>query len=77
MVNRASRDVDGTYQLAPGSKGNLDMRAVGEVDLAELREQMKLGMLPSQVQAFVAGRLGRQGTDRSQSAAIGRIGASF
>ncbi len=42
-------DVDGTYQLAPESKGNLDIRAVGELDLAELREQMKLGMLPSQV----------------------------
>ena len=42
-------DVDGTYQLAPGGKGNLDIRAVGELDLAELREQMKLGVFPAQV----------------------------
>jgi hypothetical protein len=42
-------DVDGTYQLAPGGKGNLDIRGVGEVDLAELGEQLKLGVFPSQV----------------------------
>ena len=40
---------EGTYQLAPGAQGNIDIRAVGEVDLAELREQMRLGVLPSQV----------------------------
>ncbi|MCM3900612.1 MAG: AsmA family protein, partial [Pyrinomonadaceae bacterium] len=42
-------DVDGTYQLAPGEKGNLEVRAIGELDLAELREQMKLGVFPTQV----------------------------
>ena len=42
-------DVNGTYQLAPAGKGNLDIRALGELDLAELREQMKLGVFPSQV----------------------------
>ena len=42
-------DVDGTYQLAPGGKGNLDIHAIGEMDLAELREQMKLGAFPSEV----------------------------
>ena len=35
--------------MAPEGKGNLDVRAVGELDLAELREQMKLGVFPSQV----------------------------
>jgi AsmA-like C-terminal region/AsmA family/Protein of unknown function len=42
-------DVDGTYQLAPGGKGNLDIDAIGEIDLTELPEQIKLGVFPSQV----------------------------
>ena len=58
-------DIDGTYQLVPGSKGNLDMRVVGEVDLAELREQMKLGMLPSQVASSLADLGGKGRIDLS------------
>ena len=58
-------DVDGTYQLVPGSKGSLDMHAVGEVDLAELREQMKLGMLPSQVASSLADLGGKGRIDLS------------
>ena len=42
-------DVNGNYSLAPEGKGDLDVRALGELDLAELREQMKLGVLPTQV----------------------------
>jgi hypothetical protein len=42
-------DVDGAYQLVPGGKGNLEIRAVGELDLAELREQMKLEVFPAQL----------------------------
>ena len=56
-------DVDGTYQLAPGGKGDLDIRAVGELDLAELREQMKLGVFPTQVGKLSSslGELGGKG----------------
>ena len=55
--------VDGTYQLAPGGQGTIDIRAVGDVDLAELREQMKLGVLPSQVTKLSSslGELGGKG----------------
>ena len=42
-------DVDGSYELAPGGKGNLEIRAVGDVDLTELREQIELGVFPSQM----------------------------
>ncbi len=35
--------------MAPAGKGDLDVRALGELDLAELREQMKLGVFPTQV----------------------------
>ena len=42
-------DIDGRYELVPGSKGNLEIRALGDVDLTELREQIKLGVFPSQM----------------------------
>jgi uncharacterized protein involved in outer membrane biogenesis len=42
-------DIDGSYQLAPEGKGNLDIHAIGELDLGELREQMKLAVFPTQV----------------------------
>src|SRR5262245_10790915 len=42
-------DVNGTYALVPEGKGDLDVRARGELDLSELREQMKLGVFPTQV----------------------------
>jgi uncharacterized protein involved in outer membrane biogenesis len=42
-------DIDGAYHLAPGSKGTFDIRAAGEVDLAELREQTALEVFPPQL----------------------------
>ena len=42
-------DFDGRYELVPGGKGNLEIRALGDVDLTELREQIKLGVFPSQM----------------------------
>jgi uncharacterized protein YhdP len=42
-------NVNGTYTLAPEGKADLDVRAFGELDLGELREQMKLGVFPTQV----------------------------
>ena len=56
-------DVNGTYSLAPEGKGDLDIRALGELDLAELREQMKLGVFPGQVTKLASslGDLGGKG----------------
>jgi uncharacterized protein YhdP len=59
-------DVDGTYQLAPEGKGNLDIHAVGEVDLAELHEQMKLGAFRSQVASLSSSLTDLGGTGRIQ-----------
>ena len=42
-------DIDGRYELVPGGKGNLEIRALGDVDLTELREQIKLGVFPAQM----------------------------
>jgi uncharacterized protein YhdP len=42
-------DMNGTYQLDPEGQGNLDVRAIGDIDLAELHEQLKLGVFPSPV----------------------------
>ena len=42
-------DVNGTYQLAPGQEGNFDIHAVGELDLAEFRDQMIRGVFPFQL----------------------------
>ena len=42
-------DIDGRYELVPGGKGNLEIRALGDVDLTELREQIKLGAFPAQM----------------------------
>ena len=42
-------DMDGTYQLESGGQGHLDIHAIGEVDLAELYQQLKLGVFPSSV----------------------------
>ncbi|HZD39246.1 MAG TPA: AsmA-like C-terminal domain-containing protein, partial [Terriglobales bacterium] len=42
-------EVNGAYQLAPGGEGNFDIRATGELDLAEVHEQMTQGVLPPQL----------------------------
>src|SRR5215475_4038572 len=42
-------DVNGTYTLAPEGRADLEVRAVGELDLAELHKQIRLGVLPTQV----------------------------
>ncbi|HSK29027.1 MAG TPA: AsmA family protein, partial [Candidatus Limnocylindria bacterium] len=39
-------DVDGSYELVPPAGGKLELRAVGDFNLAELREQLKAGPLP-------------------------------
>jgi hypothetical protein len=56
-------DMNGTYQLAPAGKGNLDIRATGEVELAELREQIRQGALPAEAAKVFAsvGDLGGKG----------------
>ncbi len=37
-------DIDGSYVLAPTEKGKLDLQLRGDVDLAELKEQVKAGL---------------------------------
>ena len=56
-------DIDGTYQLVPAGPGKLEVRGNGDIDLAELREQMKLGVFPSQVTKLASsiGELGGKG----------------
>jgi uncharacterized protein YhdP len=41
-------DVDGSYDLVPAGGGKLDLHAVGDFNLAELREQLKSAMFPAQ-----------------------------
>ncbi|HXV80799.1 MAG TPA: AsmA-like C-terminal domain-containing protein [Candidatus Binatia bacterium] len=42
-------DIDGTYELAPEREGDFDFHAAGELDLAEMREQMTRGVFPSRL----------------------------
>lgn len=42
-------DLDGTYRVLARGQGHLDLRAQGEVDLAELREQLKQDGAPAQL----------------------------
>jgi uncharacterized protein YhdP len=42
-------NLDGTYQFSPAEPGELQLRARGEVDLGELREQAQRGILPAEV----------------------------
>jgi uncharacterized protein YhdP len=37
-------DIDGSYVLSPTEKGKLDLQLRGDVDLAELKEQIKAGL---------------------------------
>jgi uncharacterized protein YhdP len=40
-------DMDGSYSLAPGESGRFDLRLRGDIDLAELKEQMNSGLAPA------------------------------
>lgn len=42
-------DVDGTYQLTPVGEENLDIHAAGELDLAEMHEQIRRGVFSSRL----------------------------
>jgi uncharacterized protein YhdP len=42
-------NVDGSYRFSPAGRSVLEVRARGEVDLAELREQAKQGVLAAQL----------------------------
>ena len=47
--------VDGSYRWSGADEGELQLRARGEADLGELREQMRQGLLPAQVTKAAAG----------------------
>ncbi len=72
-------DMNGTYQLAPAGKGNLEIRATGEVELAELREQIKRGALPADVVNLFAsvGDLGGKGKGFLSLRRIGESAPQF
>src|SRR5262249_60108727 len=42
-------DIDGSYRLSEAGRGTLQLRVRGEINLVELREQLKQGTLPAQV----------------------------
>jgi AsmA-like C-terminal region/Protein of unknown function/Domain of Unknown Function (DUF748) len=42
-------NLDGRYELALAGPGNLEVRGTGDIELRELREQMKLGVFPAPV----------------------------
>ena len=42
-------DLDGQYQLAPARPGKVEVRGTGEIELAELREHMKLAVFPASI----------------------------
>jgi hypothetical protein len=48
-------NIDGTYRWSGADRGALQLRARGEADLGELREQMQQGLLPAQVTKAAAG----------------------
>jgi hypothetical protein len=56
-------DLEGNYKLAPAGQGNLEVRGTGDIELAELREQMKLGIFPAPVTKLSSsvGELGGKG----------------
>ncbi|HLN88266.1 MAG TPA: DUF3971 domain-containing protein, partial [Candidatus Limnocylindrales bacterium] len=47
-------DVDGRYDLNPSAAGRLEMQARGDINLAELRAQMRAGLLSKQAAKFAA-----------------------
>jgi uncharacterized protein involved in outer membrane biogenesis len=56
-------DLEGRYELVPAGQGKLEVRGTGEIELAELREQMKLGVFPSPLTKLSSsiGELGGKG----------------
>jgi len=68
-------DVDGTYQLAPTGPGNLEFRGNGDIDLAELRQQMGLAIFPSQV-TKLSSSLGEMGGKAQLRLSLQRRGES-
>ncbi|HMF47976.1 MAG TPA: AsmA-like C-terminal domain-containing protein [Candidatus Saccharimonadales bacterium] len=40
-------DLDGNYDLAPAGGGKMEVRAIGDFNLAELQDQLRLGLLPA------------------------------
>ncbi|MET0501689.1 MAG: AsmA-like C-terminal domain-containing protein [Candidatus Binatia bacterium] len=72
-------DMNGSYQLAPAGKGNLEFRATGEVDLAEFREQIRRGALPGEVPKLFAsvGDLGGKGKGFLSLRRIGESAPQF
>jgi uncharacterized protein YhdP len=56
-------DLEATYRLARAGEGTLDLRASGEVDLAELREQVTRGLWIPEAAKFstAVGELGGKG----------------
>lgn len=47
-------DVDGRYDLTPSASGKLEVQAQGDVNLAELREQMKSGLFSEAAATFAS-----------------------
>ena len=55
-------EVNGRYQWAPEGPANLDLNAIGELDLAEVREQIRLGIFLAAPKLFsFIGDLGGKG----------------
>ena len=46
-------DVDGSYDYSPATPGVLQLRARGEADLGELREQAQRGLLPAEIEKLM------------------------
>jgi len=47
-------EIGGTYSLAGSDAGDFDLEGVAEVDLAELREQLKLRVFPTDLSSWVS-----------------------
>jgi AsmA-like C-terminal region/AsmA family/Protein of unknown function len=54
-------DVDGSYRLLPEGRDIIDIHAVGDVDLAELLGQMKLGLFSAPATKLAVGEWGGRG----------------
>jgi uncharacterized protein YhdP len=56
-------ELEGRYELVPAGQGKLEVRGTGDIELAELREQMKLGVFPSPLTKLSSsiGELGGKG----------------
>jgi hypothetical protein len=47
-------DINGNYQLLPSGQATFDVRARGEMELMELHQQMKVGILPAEVSTLAS-----------------------